>query len=62
MAKVDRLSELPRHLRGPANNRWGGQKGDRMRGFKGTSYGPASKCKSIKKGSDAWAEVIKKYC
>ena len=62
MAKVDRLSELPKHLRGPTNNRWGGQKSDRIRGFKGTTYGPASKCRMIEKDSDVWAEVIKTYC
>lgn len=37
--------KLPRYLQGPAQNRFGGLKTQIMRGFKGNTYGPASRCK-----------------
>ena len=40
--KKQRLSDLPSHLRGLSNNRWGGHSSERMRGFKGAKYGAAS--------------------
>ena len=38
-----RLEDLPYELQGPSNNRFGGHKNSRLRGFKGSKYGAASK-------------------
>ena len=40
--KVDKLDDLPLHLRGLSNNCCGGHKANRMRGFRGGKYGVAS--------------------
>ena len=40
--KVDKLEDLPLHRRGLSNNRWGGHKANRMRGFRGSKYGAAN--------------------
>ena len=40
--KVDKLEDLPLHLRGLSNNCCGGHKANRMRGFRGAKYGVAS--------------------
>lgn len=40
--KADRLEDLPYELRGLPNNRWGGHKTNKLRGFRGWSRGPAS--------------------
>ena len=46
--KVDKLEDLPlHHLRGLSNNRWGGHKANRMRGFRVTKYGAASPVRHI---------------
>ena len=45
--KVDKLEDLPLHLRGLSNNRWGGHKANRMRGFRGSKYGAASPVRHI---------------
>ena len=42
-----RLSNLPLHLRGLSNNRWGGHSSGHMRGFKGAKYGAASPVRNI---------------
>lgn len=41
------MKDLPYHLRGPANNRFGGQQRARLRGLRGTTYGPASEGRSL---------------
>ena len=43
-----RLSDLPLHLRGLSNNRWGGHSSSHMRGFKGAKYGAASPVTNIR--------------
>ena len=45
--KVDKLEDLPSHLRGLSNTRWGGHKANRMRGFRGSKYGAASPVRHI---------------
>jgi hypothetical protein len=35
------LMDYPRELRGPPNNRYGGHRALRIRGFRGNTYGPA---------------------
>ena len=45
--KVGKLENLPLHLRGLSNNRWGGHKSNRMRGFRGSTYGAASEVRHI---------------
>ena len=35
------------YLRGLSNNRWGGHKSNRMRGFRGSTYGAASEVRHI---------------
>ena len=45
--KVEKLEDLPLHLRGLSNNRWGGHKANRMRGFRGSKYGAASPVRYI---------------
>lgn len=41
-----RLDDFPAHLRGPSQNRWGGQRTQRLRGFQGNTYGPAGSVKN----------------
>ena len=45
--RKQRLSDLPLHLRGLSNNRWGGHSSGHMRGFKGATYGAASPVRKI---------------
>lgn len=45
--KKQRISNLPLHLRGLSNNRWGGHSSGHMRGFKGAKYGAASGIRNI---------------
>ena len=47
-SKKQKLEDMPLHLRGFSNNRWGGHQSNRIRGFKGSTYGAASKGKHIK--------------
>ena len=46
-ARKQRLCDLPSHLRGLSNNRWGGHSSGHMRGFKGAKYGAASPVRNI---------------
>ena len=46
-ARKQRLCDLPLHLRGLSNNRWGGHSSSHMRGFKGAKYGAASSVRNI---------------
>ena len=58
MAKYKpRLADLPTHLRGFSNNRWGGHNSNNMRGFKGSKYGAASGVRHIQITPD----IIAKY-
>ena len=45
--KVDKLEDLPLHLRGLSNNRWGSHMANRMRGFGDSKYGAASPVRHI---------------
>ena len=44
---VKKLEDMPMYLRGLSNNRWGGHKSNRMRGFRGSTYGAASEVRHI---------------
>ena len=46
-SKVKKLENIPMYLRGLPNNRWGGDKSNRMRGFRGSTYGAASEVRHI---------------
>ena len=46
-SKVKKLENMPMYLRGLPNNRWGGHKSNRMRGFRGSTYGAASEVRHI---------------
>ena len=46
-SKKQKLEDMPLHLRGFSNNRWGGHKSNRIRGFKGSTYGAASVLRHI---------------
>ena len=52
---------MPKHLRGFSNNRWGGHKSNKMRDFRGSKYGPASKCRNITITPEIQAEYLRKY-
>ena len=56
-----KLSDMPNYLRGFSNNRWGGHKSNKMRGFRGSTYGPASKCRNITITPEIQAEYQIKY-
>ena len=56
-----KLSDMPYYLRGFSNNRWGGHKSNKMRGFRGSKYGPASKCRTITITPEIQAEYQRKY-
>lgn len=45
--RKQRLSDLPSHLRGLSNNRWGGHSSGHMRGFRGAKYGAASSVRNV---------------
>ena len=46
-SKVKKLEDMSMYLRGLSNNRWGGHKSNRMRGFSGSTYDAASEVKHI---------------
>ena len=55
--KADHMEDLPYELRGLPNNRWGGHKTNKLRGFRGSTYGPASKgTKFTQEQLEAYAE------
>ena len=56
-----KLSDMPYYLRGFSNNRWGGHKSNKMRGFRGSIYGPASKCRNITITPELQASYQRKY-
>ena len=56
-----KLSDMPNYLRGFSNNRWGGHKSNKMRGLRGGTYGPASKCRNITIITEIQAEYQRKY-
>ena len=56
-----KLEDMPPHLRGFSNNRWGGHKSNRIRGFKGTTYGAASKGKHIQLTPELVAKYENRY-
>ena len=45
----DRLESLPKHLRGPAQNRHGGHQTRKIKPLKGSKFGPASEGRSLSK-------------
>ncbi len=52
---------MPNYLRGFSNNRWGGHKSNKMRGLRGSTYGPASRCRNITITPELQAEYQRKY-
>ena len=42
MARKPTLNDLPRKLRGPSNNKYGGHQCQHMRAFRGSKFGAAS--------------------
>ena len=42
--KTQKLQDYPINLRGFSNNKWGGHRSSKIRGFKGNTYGKASEC------------------
>ena len=59
--RKQRLSDLPSHLRGLSNNRWGGHSSGHMRGFRGAKYGAASPVKNIHLSSQELEEYEARY-
>jgi hypothetical protein len=45
--KKPTLNDLPRELRGLSNNKYGGHQRQKMRPFKNSTFGPASKVKQF---------------
>ena len=60
-SKSQKLEDLPIHLRGLSNNRWGGHKSNKMRGFRGSTYGAASSGKHIPLTPELIAEYENRY-
>ena len=60
-SKKQKLEDMPLHLRGFSNNRWGGHKSNRIRGFKGSTYGAASKGKHIQLTPKLAAQYESRY-
>ena len=60
-SKKQKLEYIPLHLRGFSNNRWGGHKSNRIRGFKGSTYGAASKVKHIQLTSELVTQYQNRY-
>ena len=60
-SKKQKLEDMPLHLRGFSNNRWGGHKSNRIRGFKGSTYGAASKGKHIQLTPELVAQYERRY-
>ena len=40
--RFNRRDDLPTHLQGPPQNRYGGRQSRRLRAFKGSTFGPAN--------------------
>ena len=60
-SKKQKLEDMPLHLRGFSNNRWGGHQSNRIRGFKGSTYGAASKGKRIQLTPELVAKYKNRY-
>ena len=60
-SKNQKLQDMPPYLRGFSNNRWGGHQANRIRGFKGSTYGPASKGKHIQLTPELVAQYQSRY-
>ena len=60
-SKKQKLQDMPTYLRGFSNNRWGGHQSNRIRGFKGSTYGAASKGKHIQLTPELVAEYKSRY-
>lgn len=43
----DYIEDYPQELRGPTNNKYGGHNNRKLRGFKGSKYGPASQGRTL---------------
>jgi len=56
-----KLEDMPVYLRGLSNNRWGGHQSNRIRGFKGSTYGAASKGKHIQLTPELGAKYENRY-
>ena len=56
-----KLENLPIYLRGLSNNRWGGHKSNKMRGFRGSTYGAASRGKHIPLTPELLAKYENRY-
>ena len=42
-----RLNDLPPELRGPAQNRYGGQQAQKLKPLRGSTFGPANEGRSL---------------
>ena len=60
-SKKQKQEALPLHLRGFSHNRWGGHQSNRIRGFKGSTYGAASKGKHIQLTPELVAKYENRY-
>ena len=60
-SKKQKLEDLPIHLRGLSNNLWGGHKSNKMRVFRGSTYGAVSSGKHISLTPELLAEYENKY-
>ena len=60
-SKKEKLEDMPLHLRGFSNNRWGGHKSNRIRGFKGSTFGAASKGQQIQLTPELVAQYKSRY-
>ena len=60
-SKKQKLQDMPPYLRGFSNNRWGGHQSNRIRGFKGCTYGAASKGKHIQLTPELVAQYKSRY-
>ena len=60
-SKKQKLEDLPIYLRGLSNNRWGGHRSNKMRDFRGSTYGAASSGKLIPLTPKLMAEYENKY-
>ena len=59
--KKQKLEDMPLHLRGFSNNRWGGHVSNRIRGLRGSTYGAASKGKHIQLTPELVAQYQSRY-
>jgi len=55
--KPTQIDAYPAELRGPTNNKYGGHKMVRMRGYPGNTYGPASEVRHFTKEQCAEYEI-----